>query len=286
MVFSRKTLCLAAFGAAMLSLSPLARAASISNFSAQFFEVANQQGAAGNNAGVTETPDFYNSATQSYPIGESPNYVTSTLGPNGLPVYNPGYAANFGTVNPLSSASLLGATNQINWWDPASSGGNANVTADGTGTVALSSTATSMFAPGTTGDTNYFATDILTGYFDLTSASSVEFSIGADDTAFIYVDGSLVDSLSGLNADSPGNTSSISLSAGVHNVQIFYADRATGNGYLTFSEVSGAGLVTPTIYATAAQAVPEPSTLALFGIGILGLFAFTRGTRRSAASRA
>jgi hypothetical protein len=286
MVFSRKTLCLAALGAAVLSHSPTALADSVSNFSAQFFEVANQQGAAGNNAGVTETPDFYNSATQSYPIGESPNYVTSTLGPNGLPVYNAGYSANYGTVNPLSSASLLGSTNQINWWDPASSGGNANVTSDGTGTVALSSGMTSMFAPGTTGDSNYFATDILKGYFNLTSASSVEFSIGADDTAFIYVDGTLVDSLSGLNADTPEPTSSISLSAGLHNVQIFYADRATGSGYLTFSEVSGTGLVTPTIYATAAQAVPEPSTIALFAIGILGLFAFTRRTQRAAASRA
>jgi hypothetical protein len=32
--------------------------------------------------------------------------------------------------------------------------------------------------------------------------------------------------------------------------------------------------------------VPEPSTIALFGIGILGLFAFTRRTQRAAASRA
>jgi hypothetical protein len=286
MFVSRKTLSLVALGAAVLSNSPTALAASVSNFSAQFFEVANQQGAAGNNGSVAETPDFYNSATQSYPVGLSTNYVTSTLGPNGLPVFNPSFTAATGSVASLSSSSLLGSTNQINWWDPASNGGNANAISDGTGTVALTSSLTPMFSPGQTTDSNYFAADILTGYFNLTTASNVEFSIGADDSGFVYVDGTLVDSIGGLNADTPAATASLVESAGLHTIQIFYADRATGGAYLSFSEVSGAGLTTPTVYATAAQAVPEPSTIALFGIGILGLFACTRRMRRLATSRA
>jgi fibro-slime domain-containing protein len=252
----------------------------VSNFSVQYFGIANQQGQAGNNASVAETPDFYDSlagANSAGPTGLSNNYVTSTLGANGLPVFNPSYTTASGTVNPLSSASLLGSTNQINWWDPASSGGNAYSTAFGTGTVGLSSTATSMSVPGYTGDSTYFAVDILTGYFNIATAGNVQFSVGADDSAFVYVDGTLVDSIGGLNANAPANTNTIALAAGNHTVKIFYADRETPGGNLTFSVVSGTGLLSPTISAT----VPEPSTIALFGIGILALYGITRRARNS-----
>jgi len=257
-----------------MSQSSVVLASSITNFSVQYFAVANQQGQA-NSGSVTETPDFYNAATAPGPTGLSTNYVTSTLGPNGLPVFNSSYTTASGTVNAPSSASLLGSTKQLNWWDPASSGGNAYVTAAGTGSVSLSSTPTQMFIPGQTGDQNYFAADILTGYFSLATASSVQFSVGADDSAFVYVDGTLVDSIGGLNANNPTNSATAALGAGQHTVQIFYADRETGNGTLSFSEVSGTGLATPTISAT----VPEPDTLALFGITSIGLLAFARRSR-------
>ncbi len=272
-----KSIWTAAVGAALLSQAPAALADSLTNFSVQYYGIANQQGAAGNNGSVSETPDFYNSPNGTGPTGLSNNYVTSTLGPNGLPVFNPSYSTVSGTVNPLSSASLLGSTKQINWWDPASSGGNANSTYMGTGTLSLSSTVTQMWAPGQSGDSNYFAADILTGYFTTAVAGNVQFSIGADDVGFVYVDGTLVDSIGGLNSDAPANTNTIALAAGSHTVQIFYADRQTTNSGLTFSEVSGGGLLTPTISAT----VPEPSTIALFGFGVLALYGFTRRGRIS-----
>jgi hypothetical protein len=282
MVLSRKAIWMAALGFVALSQAQAAFADTFTNFSVQYYKINNQQGAAGNNASVTQTPDFYNTATQSYPVGLSTNYVTSTLGPNGLPVFNPGYTAASGTVAGLSSASLLGSTNQINWWDPATSGGNANSTYAGTGTLAVSSNSSSptlMWAPGQTGDQNYFAADILTGYFTTATAGNVQFSVGADDSAFVYVDGTLVDSIGGLNANNPTNTQSVSLSAGAHTIQIFYADRATGVGSLSFSELSGGGLLTPTISAT----VPEPSTLALLGVGLLGLLGYARQRQKSTA---
>jgi fibro-slime domain-containing protein len=275
-----KSIWTAAVGAALLSQAPAALADSLTNFSVQYYGIANQQGAAGNNGSVSETPDFYDSlagAQYAGPTGLSNNFVTSTLGPNGLPVFNPGYSTVSGAVNPLSSASLLGSTNQINWWDPASSGGNANSTSFGTGAISLSSTATSMSVPGQIGDSNYFAADVLTGYFTTSVAGNVQFSVGADDSAFVYVDGTLVDSIGGLNADAPANTNTIALAAGSHTVKIFYADRETPGGNLTFSEVSGGGLLTPTISAT----VPEPSTIALFGFGVLALYGFTRRGRIS-----
>jgi hypothetical protein len=164
----RKSIWTAAIGAALLSQAPAAIADTYTNFSVQYFAVPNQQGAAGNNASVTETPDFYNTATQSYPIGLSTNYVTSTLGPNGLPVFNPSYTANNGSVAAPSSASLVGSTNQINWWAPASTltGGNAYVTSAGTGTLAVGSNAsnpTYMWVPGQTGEQSDFEADLLTG---------------------------------------------------------------------------------------------------------------------------
>jgi fibro-slime domain-containing protein len=274
----RKSIWTAAIGAALLLQAPTAFASSVSNFSVQYFGITNQQGIAG--ASATETPDFYDSnlgPSYAGPTGLSTNYVTSTLGPNGLPVFNPNYTTASGTVNPLSSASLLGSTNQINWWDASNNGGNANSTYFGVGTLALSSTATAMMLPGQTGDTNLFAVDILTGYFNVATAGNVQFSVGADDSAFVYVDGSLVDSIGGLNADAPANTNTIALAAGNHTVQIFYADRETPGGNLSFSVVSGAGLLTPTISAS----VPEPSTIALFGAGVLALYGFTRRARIS-----
>ncbi len=274
----RKSIWTAAIGAALLSQAPAALASSISNFSVQYFGIANQQGQAGNNGSVPETPDFFDSlAGNAGPTGLSNNYVTSSLGANGLPVFNPSYTIVSGQVAALSSASLLGSTNQINWWDPASSGGNAYSTAFGTGTVGLSSTATSMSVPGYSGDSTYFAADILTGYFNIATAGNVQFSVGADDSAFVYVDGTLVDSIGGLNANAPANTNTIALAAGNHTVKIFYADRETPGGNLTFSVVSGTGLLSPTISAT----VPEPSTIALFGVGILALYGFSRRTRLS-----
>jgi fibro-slime domain-containing protein len=275
-----KSIWTAAIGAALLSQAPAALASSISNFSVQYFGIANQQGQAGNNPSVTETPDFYDSlAGVPGPTGLSTDYVTSTLGPNGLPVFNPSFTTVSGSVNALSSASLVGSTNQINWWSPASTltGGNAYSTAFGTGTIGLSSTATTMSVPGYTGDASYFAVDILTGYFNIATAGNVQFSVGADDSAFVYVDGSLVDSIGGLNADAPANTNTVALAAGNHTVKIFYADRETPGGNLTFSVVTGTGLLNPTISAS----VPEPSTIALFGVGVLALYGFTRRTRVS-----
>jgi hypothetical protein len=250
--------------AALAMMRPtVAHATATYTFGVQYFAVA--QG----------TTDFYPSGTG--PTGLSINYVSATLGPNGYPVFNPSYTAYSGTVNAPSSSSLIGTTKQLNWWDPASKGGNTGVTSAGTGTLSLTSSESTMYVPGQTNDTSYLAADILTGYFTVASASTIELSVGADDDVFIYVDGSIVFNYGGLNAYSPV-TSTFSVAAGTHEVQIFYVDRESGIGALSFSEVSGTGLSTPNITA----AVPEPGTLAVLGTGLLGLLV-ARRKRRSAS---
>jgi fibro-slime domain-containing protein len=208
--------------------------------------------------------DFYNGG--SVPIGVSTNYVTSTLGPNGLPVFNSAFTASSGTVNAPASI-YLGASNQLLYWSPTNPKGG-HITADGTGTINLSSTPTNMFAPPPSGngstDANVEETAILTGFFTVLpgNTDTVTFDVGADDTAFVYVDGSLVESLGGIHGDTVVPSNTVTYGAGTHEIEIFYADRDETQAALSFSDSNDLSITaTPT---------PEPGTFLLFGTGLLG----------------
>jgi hypothetical protein len=229
-----------------------ATSASADTFSIQYFTVP------------TGTPDFYNGV--SVPIGVSTNYVTSTLGAGGLPVFNPSFTASSGTV--LAPNSIyLGAGGQLLYWD-ASNPNGGHVSADGTGSIALSSTPVNMFAPPPNGngtsDSSVEETAILTGFFVVPNGETdtVTFDVGADDMAFVYVDGNLVESLGGIHGDTVVPSNTVTYGAGSHEIQIFYADRDVVQAALSFTD-DGDFTITPT-------AVPEPSTFALLGTGLLG----------------
>lgn len=213
-------------------------------FNVQYFE------------GTTGTADFYNG--NNVPLGTSNNYVLSQLGPDGLPVFNTAFTASSGTVYAPNSA-YLNSQNELLYWTPG-----ANLKADGTGTITLSGNPVNMFAPGTGGtDARYEETAILTGAFNLASASSVQFSVGGDDTAYVYVDGSLVEDLGGIHSVTSAPSNTVTLAAGNHNVEIFYADRDVTQAQLSFTE-------TPSSAPITVSAVPEPGTLMLFGTGLIG----------------
>jgi len=243
----------------VLGLLSFAAPAVADTFSIQYFEVP------------TGSADFYNGVN--VPLGVSTDYVSQTLGADGLPVFNPGFTASSGKVNAPNSI-YQNASHEVLYWSPSNPNGG-HVIADGTGTITLSSTPVSMFAPGTGGnDSTFEETAILTGDFTVPQGDTdtVTFDVGADDSAFVYVDGNLVESLAGIHADVSIPSNTVTYGPGTHQIEIFYADRDPTNASLSFTDSANLS-ITP-------KPVPEPRSIILFGTGLVFLAAMLRSYAR------
>jgi hypothetical protein len=196
------------------------------------------------------------------------NEVQMTLGPDGLPVLNTstfGCTSGCFTSTPLPAD--LTATGEITWWSPSlndgGAGGSSDVTQTSTGTISLPYDNGSFYPPDGTGpnDANGFQAAVFTTVLDVPSAESISFNVGADDTAFVYLDGSIVCDLGGVHGDSAGACTSSTLTPGDHTLELFYADLENSGAALTF-DVTTAGIT--------GSATPEPSSWVLFATALAG----------------
>ena len=202
--------------------------------------------------------------------GVSTNYVQSTLGANGLPVFNPGATATSGSV--FTPHDLL-ADGEITWWSPSLNNGGAGGTSDvvqtGTGVVSVPYVNDGFFPPNGTGpnDENGFQAAILSGTLIAPTAESVSFSISSDDMAFLYLNGQLACDDGGVHAATTVPCTSFVVPAGDNSIELFYVDLDPTQAELDFS-------ITTTDVTT--SPVPEPGSFILLGSGLLSLAGLVR----------
>lgn len=203
--------------------------------------------------------------------GTHNNEVLDSLGPDHLPLYNTAYSG--APPNPADLYSTLSGQ-EITWWSPSL---NSNVTHIATGTVSLPFNQTSNFyaydvnPSYPNNDSAYGLAAHFYGTLTAPTTETISFSIGADDSAFAYLDGSIVCDLGGVHPYTPGTcVTPFNISAGNHTLDLFFVDLNQVQSGLYF-DVTTSGV-------TVAPPVPEPESYAMMlsGIALLGVFARRR----------
>ncbi|WP_170176736.1 PA14 domain-containing protein [Litorilituus sediminis] len=121
----------------------------------------------------------------------------------------------------------------------------------------------------------------ITGEFLTTVADNYFFRTFNDDGVFVYIDGELVINDPSLHAERRFEGSK-SLAAGTHSIEVYFFENG-GEASLELSVANSSRIFThfndvnSPVSLTAK--IPEPTTLAIFSLGLLGLAARTRKSK-------
>jgi fibro-slime domain-containing protein len=236
--------------AIMATLSPLAAFAGTITMSATYYTIA-------------ETDQDENDLAG----GVFDNEVQNSLGPNGLPVLNTStYGCTSNCFTNMPFPADLTAGGEITWWSPSlnkgGAGGTSDVVQTGTGMITVPYNNQNFFPPNGTGtdDANGFQAAVFSATLHVPLSESISFNVGADDVAFVYLDGSIVCDLGGVHPNAAGTCTSSTLAPGDHTLDLYYADLHQVAASLTFDVLTGNVTTTP-----------EPGCLALLAAGFGGL---------------
>ena len=209
--------------------------------------------------------------------GDDRGIVTTTLGPDGKPVYD--VAAH------ATTWSTSGQANFDQWYRDTPGvnvSSSYSITLDNTGHPDVYTYYNSAFFP--VDATPSFGEPLPYGHnygftYELNTnfsyAAGQVFTFSGDDDVWVYINGSLVIDLGGVHAEESQsvNLDLLGLTAGSnYSMDIFFAERHTSGSNFRI-ETNIASIVTEP------EAVPEPGSLALFGMGVAGL-AFAVARRR------
>jgi fibro-slime domain-containing protein len=198
-----------------------------------------------------------------------PGLLAPTLGPDGLPMVNSSGASVYQMVN---------SNNELEWWTPTTGTGTS-------GAWSVSSFTTNPFLPTSItlpysnscmysntsasscgNDLNDYLTAEYQGTFTTSAPTTFTFNACSDDDEYVYIDDQLVVDNGGVHGVSCVSNISITVAtAGSHTLDVFYADRDQSGAAL---ELDFSSL---TINPPPTSATPEPGTISLISLGVLGL---------------
>ncbi|HET56904.1 MAG TPA: fibro-slime domain-containing protein [Deltaproteobacteria bacterium] len=166
-------------------------------------------------------------------------------------------------TGPTPTLTAYGATlvNQFDWWDNSYSA-FSRVDSD----EDLKNNFASSWFPvneGLPGDPLHFAVH-WTGQFYVAADQNYNYTMGSDDDSWLFIDDQLVLDLGGIHAVTYTNYS-LFLTEGWHDIDIFFAERHTSQSGFQLN-----------FFSDLVPQAPEPSTLLLVGLGLLGLMGLRR----------